>query len=243
MHSSPEHEEATIRIIADDNDKNAVTILAQKVWKHSFGVVRSSGTKARKPRVDVGSTNKRPSEDTEVGWMRKKHCSRHLGECDIKSVEASVAALPTAWTPEHAKEQLFVEQKLRERKKQACYDNLLVAEERTPELELESQSVLENMASREASRQKKRKQLEKSSVLLGQGNGPSREMLHRKRVWLENQMWRQMLVSNGNEFIHVESIHGAEIFVVNDLAKMPIKVQWVVALTGGYAVTPDFCQF
>ena len=52
LSSSPEHEESTIFVLGDDNDKAELARMAQKIWKHCFGVVRSSGEGVREPRQD-----------------------------------------------------------------------------------------------------------------------------------------------------------------------------------------------
>jgi hypothetical protein len=123
---------------------------------------------------------------------------------------------------------------LLDRKKQACFENLLVWEETNPRLEQQAGQVLAKMASAEQARQRKRQRL---STVLGDGVTSSE---HGGTVWLENQAWHPLIVHKG--FIAVDSILDAEYFVFNDLSNMSMKVRWVLALGGGKAVTPDFFQ-
>jgi hypothetical protein len=141
-------EEALARLVQDapgmsSKGRSCLCKAAQRSWrKHGFGVVRSSGSKHRAPRADVGQ--KRVVDDGEAGSLsteaaflkrrrREAFAAASVSEVPLTAaaIASEVSALVSSATTTEAyqREVSFVDSKVASRKRQAVREGLLLRDE------------------------------------------------------------------------------------------------------------------
>ena len=191
-------EEALARLVQDapgmsSKGRSCLCKAAQRSWrKHGFGVVRSSGSKHRAPRADVGQ--KRVVDDGEAGSLsteaaflkrrrREAFAAASVSEVPLTAaaIASEVSALVSSATTTEAyqREVSFVDSKVASRKRQAVREGLLLRDEVDAPLQAAAAAEERNILKREQARA--RAHVAKASANVGVSAPPS---LHDRHVFL-----------------------------------------------------------
>ena len=136
-----------------------------------------------------------------------------------------------AWTEEHDKEQAFAEQKARDRMAEASYEDTLLPDEDTDEVQWLGQRKLEKMSIAEAARVQEQMRRE---LWQGRGLVPTQEDLRGKSVFCDHDEDWQALLSHGYSVNRTDSPLRAHMIVVQNFGKIRPVLKWSAALGGAF---------
>ena len=178
-----------------------------------------------------------PSEFTrrfsETAVLKKIRSERVQGDPGARATIDSFAS--TAWTEAHDKELAFAEAKHKDRKSEASYEGLLLADEDTDELQWCGQHKLCKMAAAEA----QRVQIRRRGLTVGGGSLPSKETLRRQSCFVQKEDDWARLAAAGFFMVRALSPLVASVILVNDLNNVPNRLRWSAALGGCILTTLD----
>jgi hypothetical protein len=249
LSTSAEHDESVLTLdkIKDQKVRDDMMKGAQTVWLQcKYGFPRT----AKKNRIDKGARRvQAPKKGTEKGWHRlaQAKLTKAIGARKMQSPDEllkRVSIPAAAWLPGHEDERLFQDAKLKKRKHEVASDGGLLAHER--------QDVqLHHFArARDATRHKQdladtRK--DDVDIRNPRRSCPRPQLLARMRcavVAVEGSLANAPAVTACavQEYgMTVEQVCiRATVCIVADPARLPVRMQWVMALRGGVAVQPKF---
>ena len=248
-----EHDETVLTLDKSKDPKMRSTLLksAQKVWlKCKYGMPR----KWTQPRLDKGARRMQvPKRDTEKKWLHlaRSKLSEALGKRKMHSADQLLrngrVRVPEAnWSCDHEKESLVQEAKRMKRKCEVGMSGGL--------LEDEGRGVhLHHFA--------RQKDATRSTQVLNDARRDSVDVRlpHRicPRLKLKASLMGAVAAVEGN-LVDVPAVTAcavqeygmtveqvclrATVCIVGDPARLPMRMQWVLALRGGVAVQPRFLE-
>jgi hypothetical protein len=202
----------------------------------------------------VGWSAKVSTTGTEIAWQRAaraklKEAMPAVAEPDFDSlsskVEAATAALGAhVWTRAHEQEHAKQGLKLKRKRLDHAAAGFLLEHERPA-----ASAVSAHLAERQRTAQRaQQRQAKKTALDLRQGSSARRSAAVKRlpfaKVLAEENL--QAEVEQAREKYRMsyvtEQTKIANVFVVRNVADMPLRWRWSVALGGGMVVTPEFLQ-
>ena len=169
--ASESTEENVLKLVLDNEDQTEKTKtceLARQVWAQVYATMERASPKH--PRLDAGTTRQSTKPTSEIAFLRLRR--KPLAESEAGGPEGvEVAGDPDlVWDASHQKELDFTADKAQKRKRQACFENLLLPDETSELLEAQVQDDRKKMKSdlqkREQQRRRSRLQSEGRSQII-----------------------------------------------------------------------------